>query len=118
VDTLFATVLAVAGAGATATVAAPATAALVQCGTIAAAGTTWHVGAAGVRCPAARRTVAEVAGAKPDRALHARGGEVDQWERSFSGLRCSRSQQARVGGAINCTSTDGKKSVFAVYKGS
>jgi hypothetical protein len=118
VDTLLATVLAAAAAGVTATPAAPTSAALVRCGTVSAAGKTWQVGAAGVRCPQARRTVAEVAAAKPDRALHARDGEVDQYERSFSGLKCSRSAQAKVGGAINCTSTDGKKSVFGVYKGS
>jgi hypothetical protein len=118
VDTLFATVLAAVAAGASATVAAPASAALVQCGTVSAAGHTWHVGGAGVRCPAARRIVVEVAGAKPDRALHARDGEVDQYERSFSGLRCSKSQQTKVGGAINCTSTDGKQSVFGIYKSS
>ncbi|HEY1274342.1 MAG TPA: hypothetical protein VGF25_05510 [Thermoleophilaceae bacterium] len=109
--------LAAAAAAATATTAAPATAAVLPCGTATAAGKTWHVQAAGVRCVTARGIVRRVAVRKPDRVIHRAGGEVDAFATSFSGLRCSRSQKPRVGGAINCTSADGKRSVEALYRG-
>jgi hypothetical protein len=106
-----------AGAAAMGATATPATAALVLCSTVTAAGKTWHVQAAGVRCPAARGIVRQVAARKPDQVIHHAGGEIDAFVTSFSGLRCSRSHKAKVGGAINCTSPDGKRSVEAAYRG-
>jgi hypothetical protein len=109
------TALAIAAAGATASVAAPTARALVPCGKVAAAGKSWTVAAAGLACATARRVVGDVAIEKPDQVLHAQGGEIDRFAGSFSRLKCFRSRKAKLG-AIQCTSIDGKKSVIAIYK--
>ena len=107
----------VALAAAAAPAAAPAPSALVNCGKLRAGGSTWQVAGAGVGCATARSIVRQVAVKKPDRVLHVGGGEVDQYAAPFSGLRCFESRKAKLGGSINCTSNDGKRSVLATYKG-
>ena len=114
---LVATALAAAAATVTATNAAAATAALLNCGKVPAAGRSWQVEAAGVPCRTARGIVRAVAVQKPDRVIHARGGEIDQYAAAFSGLACVKSGQAKVGRAINCTSKNGKRSVYGISKG-
>ena len=111
-----ATTVAVAAAAA-APAAAPAPSALVNCGKVSAGGRTWEVGAAAVVCATARSIVRQVAVKKPDRVLRGGGGEVDQYAASFSGLKCFKSRKAKLGGSINCTSTDGKRSLIATYRG-
>jgi hypothetical protein len=110
-------VLVAATAAGAASGATAGTARLVNCGKLAAAAKSWQVEAAGVSCSTARRVVGQVAAAKPDHVTRGAGGALDQYKASFSGLRCFKSQKANLGGEIQCTSSDGKKSVIAVFRG-
>jgi hypothetical protein len=114
---LLATVLAAAVTAVSATDAGSAPAKLVLCGKVSATGKTWQIATAGVACTTARKIVRAVAVKKPDRVIRAAGGEIDQYAASFSGLRCFKSHKTNVGGQIQCTSNDGKRTVLATYRG-
>jgi hypothetical protein len=57
-----------------------------------------------------------VAVKKPDHVIRAQSGEIDQFKSSFSGLKCTRSRQPTLGNAIQCTSADGRRSVFGLHR--
>lgn len=113
------TLAAIAAAALTAGTAAAATTspeALVKCGKVSAGGKSWQVEASAVSCGSAKGIVRQVATAKPDQVLHAQGGEIDRFKRTFSGLACFRSGKKSVGAEIQCTNTNGKKTVLAVSR--
>jgi hypothetical protein len=114
---LLAAALAAAAAGVAASTAAPAGTALVSCGKVTAGGKAWLVTAAGVKCSTAQGIVRQVAAKRPDHVLRSGGGVIDQYAASFSGLKCFKAQKPKLGGEIQCTSADGRKTVLATYRG-
>jgi hypothetical protein len=105
-------------AAAAASAPSTATAALENCKRLTAGGKTWQVSAtAKAGCATARNIVRQVTARKPDRVSRAQGGELDRYRAPFSGLRCFKSQKAKLGGEIQCTSEDGRQTVLAIYRG-
>lgn len=92
-------------AGPPAAGAAPA--ALVRCGSVAAGGSTWQVGAVGLSCARARSLVQRLGALPTPKRLYYPG--------AYLGMRCLGGRKNGVNG-IDCLSRNGRRSLVAVAR--